>query len=93
MSLSCSFHDLPVLNCEIIRFRFVGVFFFFHSLTAFYSSLCCSPGDSFSKADSSGAQVESQDVKCDTGGKNEYVMYRNQQNCQGRAFVWDKKKK
>lgn len=39
-------------------------------------------GDPFSKADSSGAQVESQDVKCDTGGKNEYVMYRNQQNCQ-----------
>lgn len=27
MSLSCSFHDLPVLNCEIIRFRFVGGFF------------------------------------------------------------------
>ncbi|XP_031457454.1 CDK5 regulatory subunit-associated protein 2 isoform X2 [Phasianus colchicus] len=37
-------------------------------------------GDSFSKAGSIGAQVESQDA--DTGGKKEYVMYRNQQNCQ-----------
>ncbi|OXB69163.1 hypothetical protein ASZ78_009639 [Callipepla squamata] len=39
-------------------------------------------GGSFSKADSSGAQVELQDAECDTGGKNEYVMYGNQQNCQ-----------
>ncbi|XP_042686581.1 CDK5 regulatory subunit-associated protein 2 isoform X1 [Centrocercus urophasianus] len=37
-------------------------------------------GDSFSKAGSTGPQVESQDA--DTGGKKEYVMYRNQQNCQ-----------
>uniref|UniRef100_A0A8C3LIU6 CDK5 regulatory subunit-associated protein 2 n=1 Tax=Chrysolophus pictus TaxID=9089 RepID=A0A8C3LIU6_CHRPC len=37
-------------------------------------------GDSFSKAGSTGAQVESQDAG--TGGKKEYVMYRNQQNCQ-----------
>ncbi|XP_032303904.1 CDK5 regulatory subunit-associated protein 2 isoform X1 [Coturnix japonica] len=39
-------------------------------------------GDSFSKADSSGAQVEPQDVECGTGSKKGCVMYRNQQNCQ-----------
>ncbi|XP_021270066.1 CDK5 regulatory subunit-associated protein 2 isoform X2 [Numida meleagris] len=39
-------------------------------------------GDSCSTADSRGAQVESQDAEYDTGDKNEYVMYRNQQNCQ-----------
>ncbi|NXW17691.1 CK5P2 protein, partial [Circaetus pectoralis] len=33
-------------------------------------------------------QVELQGVDLDTGGKNEYAMDKNQQNYQGRAFIW-----
>uniref|UniRef100_A0A8B9S908 CDK5 regulatory subunit-associated protein 2 n=1 Tax=Apteryx owenii TaxID=8824 RepID=A0A8B9S908_APTOW len=38
--------------------------------------------DALIKPDNSEVQVESQDVASDTGGKNEYAMGKNQQNCQ-----------
>lgn len=28
------------------------------------------------------------DVDPNRGDKNEYAMDKNQQNCQGRAFIW-----
>ncbi|NWX52983.1 CK5P2 protein, partial [Steatornis caripensis] len=33
-------------------------------------------------------QMELQGVDPGTGGKNEYEMDKNRQNCQGRAFIW-----
>lgn len=32
--------------------------------------------------------MELQGVDLGTGGKNEYAMDKNQQNYQGRAFIW-----
>lgn len=61
----------------------------FQSLTDFcFTFPHCSPVDSLLKLDNTETQVELQDVDPGAGDKNENVKDKNQQNYQGRAFIW-----
>lgn len=62
---------------------------FLKSLTDFYFIFPhCFPVVSLLKLDNTETQMELQDVDPGTGDKNENVKDKNQQNYQGRAFLW-----